>query len=225
MERRVAKQLTDVHRTVLAQLLLDMLPAGEFLNFVAAGRWCARKMQELRADVLAGVRNIRDYGIGLPPFDGLTLPTAVAFDPVLRPDALRRHQQLWQIDGPVSCLCCVSARHTLDPIQVLLYENRNPMNLLMLQDSLDFLKDDCCCVELACWESTPGKALPWPLLQRFPRLPHREDMAVDYTLLYLQCKTVGLAMCVWRPSPPPWRLAFPPHRSLSSDDATSTGQF
>ena len=67
MERRVAKQLTDVHRMVLAQLLLDMLPAGEFLNFVAAGRWCARKMQELRADVLAGVRNIRDYGIGLPP--------------------------------------------------------------------------------------------------------------------------------------------------------------
>ena len=41
--------------------------------------------------------------------------TAVAFDPVLWPDALRRHQQLWQIDGPVSCLRCVSEQHTLGP--------------------------------------------------------------------------------------------------------------
>ena len=108
MERRVDKHLTDAHHAVLAQLLLEMLPAGEFLNCVAAGRfeayyWRVRKMQELRSDVLPGVRNIRDYGIGLPPFEGLTLPAAIAFEP----NALHRHQQLWQIDGPVSCLCCV----------------------------------------------------------------------------------------------------------------------
>ena len=51
MERRVAKQMTDVHRTVAA---------GRFRVY----GWCVRKMQELRTDVRAGVRNIRDYGIG-----------------------------------------------------------------------------------------------------------------------------------------------------------------
>jgi len=38
MERRVAKQLTDVHRTVLAQLLLDMLlicPSAKKLEYEA----------------------------------------------------------------------------------------------------------------------------------------------------------------------------------------------
>ena len=94
---------------------------------------------------------------------------------MLWPDALRRHQQLWQIDGPVSWLCCVSERYTLDPIQVLPYENRNPLNLMMLQDRLDVLKDDCCCVERASCKSTPGKAFPCRCMQRFPHLPHRKD--------------------------------------------------
>ena len=52
MERRMAKQMTDVHRTVAA---------GRFRGLHG---WCVRKMQELRTDVRAGVRNIRDYGIG-----------------------------------------------------------------------------------------------------------------------------------------------------------------
>eukprot|EP00435_Cladocopium_sp_Y103_P020087 s1935_g4.t2 len=197
-----------------------MLPAGEFLNFAIAGRleghgWCRRKMQELRADVLAGISDIQQYGIGLPLFHGLTRPTAIAFDPTLQPDAMRRCQRLWQIEGPASCLCCISECHALDPIAVLHYENQKPLDFVMVEDSIAFMEFDCCSVQLVCWESISATALPWPVMQQFPLLPRREGTIVDYAILYLQYKTVGLAMCFWRESLHPGRMTL---LSWSTDD-------
>ena len=223
MARYVNNQLTETHRAVLAPVIIDMVPAGAFLNFVAAGRFqgcnsCRRKMQELRREVLDGISDICLFGIGLPPFLVRVRPAVIAFDPMLQPGALRRYQRLWHIDGPISCLCCASECQTLDPIQVLRYENRSPQSLF-LKDNIDFLAQKCCLVELACWESTFSIALPWPLMQQYPSLPCKDDMVVDYTIIYLQRKTVGLAMCFWRVSPLPWRLAFAPTPNRRPDDS------
>ena len=219
--------MAETHRTVLAPLLLDMLPAGDFGNFMAAGhfsglQWCKDRLREMRKEVMAGIQNIRSFGLMLPSFARPAWPSALAFDPLLLRDPLRRHQDLWHIHGPTSCVCCsccISYCHDLNPVRVLLLENRNHRSLMLLKQSIDFLDRKCSYVELACWECVPTVALPWPLMQRFPKLPHKDFYVVDYAVLCFRYKTVGFAMCFWCHSPHPWpQILAPPSSTTSSSE-------
>ena len=221
------EDMTPAHRSILAPVLMELLPAGDFLNFLAAGSFPGRalytgKIRELRMDVLKGVSKIRCFGLGLPSFAQVARPAAIAFDPLLQPEPLERFQRLWLIDGhPIGpCRC-------LDPMQVLLYENRDYTSQLLLKESLEFLERECRSVQLACWERAPAVALPWPLAQLYPRMPRRDFYIVDYAILYFRYKNVGLAMCFWRHSPPPWHLVIAPPSSPTSssdDDESAPGQ-
>ena len=214
----------EVHRCILAPLLMHMLPAGDFLAFIAAGnfsssRWCRAKIRELKAEVLKGTSRIQRYGLTLPPFANPEVPAAMAFDPMLLPCPLERFQRLWHIEGYPSCPCCVSKSRMLDPIQVLLYENRFYSSMLVLKESLDFLDRECRGLELASWTSIRAVALPWPLLRLYPRLPRRDFYTVDYAIVCFQYRTIGVAICFWRHSPAPWHLTIvPPSSPTSSSD-------
>ena len=217
------EDMTQTHRFILAPFLMEMLPVGDFLNFLAAGNFSGRvlyrgKIRELRMEVLNGISKIRCFGLGLPGFAQAARPAAIAFDPMLQSEPLDRLQDLWLIRGPPIGPCCC-----LDPVQVILYENRDYTSQLLLKESLEFLERECHSVQMACWERTPAVALPWPLSRLFPRMPRRDFYVVDYTILYFQYKTIGLAMCFWRHTPPSWRLTIaPPSSPISSSDDESS---
>ena len=216
------EDMTPAHRSILAPVLMELLPAGDFLNFLAAGSFpgsalYTRKIRELRMEVLKGISKIRCFGLGLPGFAQVARPAAIAFDPALQPEPLERFQRLWLIDGyPIGpCRC-------LDPMHVLLYENRDYTSQLVLRESLEFLERECHSVQMACWERVPAVALPWPLAQLYPRMPRRDFHIVDYAIVYFQYKNVGLAMCFWRHSPPPWHLIIAPPSSPTSSPTSSS---
>lgn len=198
--------MLEIHRDILGPVLFDMIPVGEFLNFVATapfplGPQCRKQARRLQAEVLQGIAAIRDYGLAIPPFR-LALRPTISLDPLLLHKPMRRFQRLWQIEGQPICIGDVIEGWGFD-LCITLREGKWPFcrDQFALSKSTDFLCNECRGLDFACWERVSSAALPWHVAQLYPRMPRRDGLTMDYAIIHFEYKTIGVAMCFFCPSP------------------------
>lgn len=183
-------------RGVLAQTFFELLPLGDFVNFVATGCFselstCVAWIRAAKVKVRNALRPLRRGGLVLPGWGLPAVPDAVAWDPFLLPRSMSRWCNLWQID-------CAERSHTL--CSSCLPNCLGRINREMDYEAAAFLKRYG--TELVIFYGVRTRALPEVVGRLFPRLPREDELLVDYILLFLRFETFELVWCFWRLSIP-----------------------